>query len=98
MGRSRKPVVASGSPKGCRLTTHRSGLLRIAGAQNSMPIMPHDYLAKILSTGMIGELQINELEHGYAATAWQRYMEFEQSMMGMGNLGEQSPDRAMLAD
>jgi hypothetical protein len=60
--------------------------------------IPDDYLAEILPTGMIGELQINEPEHGYAATAWGRYLEFEQSMLGAGNLGERGAERAMLAD
>lgn len=56
--------------------------------------LPDEWMTRILSDGVPGKLQLNEPEHKYAATAWQRYLDFEKEMMGKGALGEKSIERS----
>lgn len=45
------------------------------------------HLAEILPYGPPAILQHTEPEHAYASQSWQKYLEFERSMMGAGSLG-----------
>lgn len=49
--------------------------------------LPDDYMTQILTYGVPATLQHNEPEHRYASESWKKYLEFEQRMMGAGNLG-----------
>lgn len=49
--------------------------------------IPDDMLAQILTYGVPAVLQHNQPEHRYASESWKKYLEFEQRMMGAGNLG-----------
>lgn len=58
--------------------------------------IPDAWLYEVLIYGATALMQHTETEHKYASESWKKYLEVEQSAMGMGNLGakyyEATPD------
>lgn len=66
----------------------------IPGAAGSIDLnLPDELLAEILPYGPPAVLQHNLPEYKYAVQSWQKYLEFEKSLMAAGTTGAQVADR-----
>ena len=76
--------------------TFTTWTLGVADGTSTTFNLPDQYLTEILTYGAPACLQHNSEEHGYMGESWKKYLEFEQRMMGAGNLGARSARRAMI--
>ncbi len=60
--------------------------------------LPDDFMTQILTYGVTATLQHNEPSHKFASESWQKYLAFEQKMMGAGNLGAKVVIRSSVRD
>jgi hypothetical protein len=74
------------------LTTWTIGATDDATALN----LPDDWMQEILVYGATATLQHTEPEHKYASESWKKYLEFETSAMGAGNLGVRAVPRSRI--
>lgn len=64
------------------------------GSPNAVTFnLPDAYLGEILTYGVTALLQHNEPQNQYASESWQKYLAFEQEMMGAGNLAVREINR-----